>query len=272
MQLRRAIFSGASRVLVVVAEMAAAADAVVAGSVRIDATFEHLGVVWWITGDDDLDSTFTLEFRLLDEARWRPAAPATRAHPALPVDGSPLGLSYWAASALFLWPGGTHELRLMLSDPDGGSEIRILEADTRSRSPATWAGRDRYVVPGSSGGDGSASDPFRGLQSAADSALPGDVLHVAPGTNAPVQVLTSGAPGRPIVFLGPLDGSTLVDGAGASRGILTLGEWDQILSHVVIEGLSLENGHRGIDAQHTREVVIHVERRKRATSWFAITR
>jgi hypothetical protein len=233
-----------------------AADVVVAGSVRVDGTFEHLGVVWWIVGDDDLDSTFELEFRLLGETPWRPGAPAVRAYPTLVVNGSALGLNYWAASALFLQPDQTYELRLTLSDPDGGSEMRVLEAATRRPLPLVWTGRDRYVVPGSSGGNGSAANPFQGLQTAADAALPGDVLHVAAGTYTPFQVLASGLPNQPIVFLGPSEAVALVDGAGTTRGIITLGEWNQTLSHVVIEGLTLEDGHWGIDAQHSEDIVI----------------
>lgn len=48
----------------------------------------------------------------------------------------------------------------------------------------------------------------------------------------------------------------MVDGSGTERGIVTLGEWNQTLSHVVIEGLTLEEGHWGIDAQHSRDIVI----------------
>ena len=251
-----AIIAGVLCLLAFMGKGAHAADTVVAGSVQTDATFEHLGVVWWITGDDDLDSTFELEFRLLGETLWRPGAPAVRAYPTLVVNGSPLGLDYWAASALFLQPDQTYELRLTLSDPDGGSEVRILEAGTHSPLPAIWVGRDRYVVPGSSGGDGSAANPFQGLQTAADAALPGDVFHVASGTYAPFQVLASGLPDQPIVFLGPSDGSALVNGSGTTRGVITLGEWNQTLSNVVIEGLTLEDGYWGIDAQHSQDIVI----------------
>ena len=84
---------------------AEAGDAVVPGAVRADATFEHLGVVWTISGDDDLDSSMALEFRLQGDSGWRSGAPAMRAHPNLIVDGTPLGLNSWGASALFLSPG-----------------------------------------------------------------------------------------------------------------------------------------------------------------------
>ena len=49
--------------LALTASKASAADSVTPGDARIDRTYEHLGVVWWITGDDDRDSTFLLEFR-----------------------------------------------------------------------------------------------------------------------------------------------------------------------------------------------------------------
>ena len=42
------------------------------------------------------------------------------------------------------------------------------------RAPIT--GRQLYVIPGSGGGDGSAGNPFQGLQAAADDAQPGDVF------------------------------------------------------------------------------------------------
>ncbi|MDY7032259.1 MAG: hypothetical protein SVY10_10205, partial [Thermodesulfobacteriota bacterium] len=40
--------------------------------------------------------------------------------PTIYVHDGPLDLNYWAASALFLEPGQTYELRLTLTDPDGG--------------------------------------------------------------------------------------------------------------------------------------------------------
>jgi len=161
--------------------LARAGDAVVPGTVRADATFEHLGVVWTISGDDDLDSSMALEFRRQGETTWRPGAPAMRAHPTLIVNGTPLGLNSWGASALFLLPGQAYELRLTLTDPDGGGEIRTIVASTRVPPPAVYTGIDRYVVPGTGGGDGSLGNPYRGLQTAADNAQPGDVFHIAAG-------------------------------------------------------------------------------------------
>ena len=98
---------------------AAPGDAIVPGELRVDATFEHIGVRWTVSGDADLDSTMTLEFRESGATAWRPAAMAVRAYPTLIVNGSPLGLDYWAASALCLRSGASYELRATISDPDG---------------------------------------------------------------------------------------------------------------------------------------------------------
>ena len=229
---------------------------VVPGTLRVDATFEHIGALWWIDGDDDLDSSLQMEFRLEGEDSWIHAAAAMRAHPALVVNGAPLGLNFWACSALFLEPNESYELRLTLTDPDGGGETRTVVATTRLLPPADSVGRQLYVVPGTGGGDGSLINPFKGLQSAAHSAAAGDVLHVSPGTYEPFQLLSSGKPLAPIVFSGPGFGLAVVDGKATDRGIITLGEWDQTISNVVIEGLTLEDGRWGVDAQHSHEIVI----------------
>ncbi len=234
----------------------AAGNGVIPGEIRTDASYLHLGVLWSIGGDDDLDSSMILEFRWHGEGEWRMGAPAVRAYPTLPVNGAPLGLNYWAASALFLSPGTAYELRLTLSDPDGGGEVRTVTASTRAFPPANFAGIHRWVIPGSGGGDGTPGNPFRGLQAAADAAQPGDIFHIAAGVYSPFQVLASGTPTQPIVFTGPANDTAVVDGAGTDRGIVTLGEWDQTIAHVVIEGLTLQDGHWGVDAQHSHDLLI----------------
>jgi hypothetical protein len=182
--------------------------------------------------------------------------PAIRAYPTIYAHHGPLGLNYWAASALFLEPGQTYELRLTLTDPDGGGETRTITATTRIEPRPDPTGRQLYVVPGDGGGDGSVGDPFQGMQAAADAAQPSDVLRVAAGTYQPLQLLTSGTPGHPIVFRGPGDGSAVVDGGNTDRGVVTLGEWNQTIGHVIVEGLTIQNGHWGVDAQHSHDIVI----------------
>jgi hypothetical protein len=233
------------------------ADAVIGGALRVDATFQHLGVHWAISGDDDRDSGFLLEVRAQGATAWLPAAPGMRADPEMIVDGAPLGTHYWAASALFLEPATTYELRATLSDPDGGGEVRTVLGATREELQPAARGRVLYVVPGSGGGDGSAGNPFQGLQTAADAAMPGDTFHVAGGQYEAFQLSASGGPGQPISFLGPSSGAAVVDGAGTSIGVVTVGTYSSTpIAHVILQGLTIQNGLWGVDAQHSSEIAI----------------
>jgi len=236
--------------------LGAPGDAIIPGTIQADATFEHIGVVWWVQDDANHNSALTLEYRRLGESTWRPGAPAVRAYPTLMVDGAPLNLNYWAASALFLQPGQTYELRLTLADPDGGGTARTVTAATRTELQADPAGRQRYVVPGSGGGDGSLARPYQGLTAAVGAAQPGDIFNIAAGVYSPFQLLASGTAGHPIVFRGPGDGTAIVDGAGTSRGLVTLGEYDQTIGYVIVEGLTLQNGPWGVDAQRDHDIAI----------------
>ncbi|MEM7051774.1 MAG: right-handed parallel beta-helix repeat-containing protein [Acidobacteriota bacterium] len=238
-----------------------AADAVIAGAIRVDATYENLGVRWSIGGDDDGDSRLTLELRRAGTTLWRAAAPALGARPELVVNGSPLGLHYWAASALFLEPDTAYELRLRLEDPDGGSTTRVLTASTRRPIPDPPPGRLRYAVPGTGGGSGSLGDPFRGLQAAADGVVAGDVVLVDAGLYEPFAIATSGSAGAVIAFVGPPDGSAIVDGGGTDRGVVTLGTGGSApVSHLLVQGLTIQNGRWGVDLQHSSDIVLRRNR------------
>jgi uncharacterized repeat protein (TIGR01451 family) len=236
--------------------LGAASNAITPGAIHTDATFEHIGVLWEVQGDANLNSHLTLEFRRQGETTWHPGAPAVRAYPTLTVDGSPLNLNHLAASALFLQPGQTYELRLTLTDPDGGGTTQMTTATTRTELQAAPAGRQRYVVPGSGGGAGSAGNPFKGLAAAASDAQHGDIFNVAAGTYSPFQLLHSGSAGQPIVFRGPSVGTAIIDGAGTDRGVVTLGDYGQTISYVIVEGFTLQNGAWGVDAQNDSNIAI----------------
>jgi hypothetical protein len=243
-------------ILTISRSTAAPLDAVVPGQIRADATFDHISVLWWISGDANLNSAMTLEYRKAGDSVWRAGAPAGRAYPTLVVDGSALGLNYWAASALFLEPGQAYELRLTLTDPEGGGSTQTISAATRLGLRADPNGTQYYVAPGNGGGTGSVADPFLGLQTAANAAQPGDVFHIAPGVYQPFQLLASGSSGHPIVFRGPESGGAVVDGAGTTRGVVTLGEYNQTIGFVIIEKLTIQNGAWGVDAQNDHDILI----------------
>ena len=85
----------------------------------------------------------------------------------------------FAGSIFGLTPDTKYELRLKLSDPEGGSAEKLLTARTLPSPPrrqtsacgTSCHGRRR---PG--GGTGTAADPFRGLEAAQTPARPGCVL------------------------------------------------------------------------------------------------
>jgi uncharacterized repeat protein (TIGR01451 family) len=240
--------SGAAHVV-----RAAAESAIVPGDIAVRSTFVNIGVLWPVTGDVDRDSRMTLEFRQQGDTDWSPAAPAMRANPGTIVDGQPLGLNHWAASAMFLQPGTPYDLRATLSDPDGGTVTRLLSAMTRSEPQPNPNGSQRYVVPGNGGGDGSAGAPFRGASAAVAAAQPGDVFVLAAGTYAAFTVTKSGLPGTPIVFRGPIAGGAIIDGAATTRGVVTLADG---VSWVILDQLSIQNGAYGVHAQSVQNVVL----------------
>ncbi len=232
----------------------AAGEAIVAGELRIDVTPRSIGVVWFVSGDTDGDSSMTVDFRPAGASGWRPGAPAVRAWPDSVVDGVELGFGSWGTSVVHLEDGADYDLRVTLSDPDGGGATEMLDATTLSVPVA--APRIRHVVPGDGGGSGTSVNPFRGLQAAADAAAPGDTFEVAAGRYAPFQVTTSGTAGAPIAFRGPGDGSAVVDGDGTDRGVVTIGEFDITTAFVIVEGLTITDGAWGIDAQNTQDIVV----------------
>lgn len=236
--------------------VAAPQSAVVAGELRADATFTHIGVSWAISGDTNRNSTLTLEYRLVGSSTWRAAAPAMRANPSTIVEGAALNRNYHAASAMWLSDGEEYELRATLTDPDGGSTTRTITKRTRSLADFGPTVRTRFVVPGNGGGDGTLNNPYQGIQTAVDNAEPGDTFTLAAGTYQPFQILASGTQAQPIRISGPLNRKAIIDGANTTRGVVTLGESNQTLGFVILENLTIQNGAWGIDAQHTHDILI----------------
>src|SRR5690606_20809918 len=104
-----------------------------------------------------------------------------------------------------------YEVRVSLSDPDGGADTRVVTVTTRPIPVRPTPARTLHVVPGNGGGSGSAGDPYRGLEAAWAVAQPGDELLLHAGDYGGVEDddVNSGAPGNPIVIRAAGDGDVV---------------------------------------------------------------
>lgn len=85
----------------------------VPGALRSYSTIQSIGVEWDISGDADHDAVASLDYRVAGTAVWKGAMPLVR------VDYN--GANMLAGSILFLAPRTAFDIRLTLTDPDGGA-------------------------------------------------------------------------------------------------------------------------------------------------------
>ena len=126
-----------------------------------------------------------------------------------------------AGSIFDLVPGNLYNVRLTLSDPDGGSNVRTFTTSTRSIPADPPVPRYRYVVPGTGGGSGTPSSPFLGMAAANAAAAPGDVFLLGPGTYVgEIELTTSGTATNPIVWRGQDVAAVILDGEGTAKPVV----------------------------------------------------
>jgi len=97
-------------------------------------TIVNLAVDWYIKGDDNLNGEVKIQFREKGEENWQEGMPLRRV-PAGNSGNRTRPTYTWknkhSGSIFDLKPGTRYEINLRLEDPDGGSEQRMLEAQTR---------------------------------------------------------------------------------------------------------------------------------------------
>jgi len=178
-----------------------------------------------------------------------------RAYPGLVIDGNSTSRNFHAGSVMYLDPGTTYDVQLVLSDPDGGGSTSDIVVTTNT-IPQPNLANTRYVSPGNGGGSGTIADPYLGLQEAADNAVAGDHFIVSAGIYAPFELLTSGTPGNPISFISEVEHEAIIDGVNIQAGVIILGEFNGNIAHVIIDGFRIRNGLRGIDAQNSQHITV----------------
>jgi hypothetical protein len=214
-------------------------------------TLRSLGVTWVVKGDDNGNAKVDVEYRKAGAAAWKKGAPLFRVEKEFRKD-VPDGWMF-AGSLVLLEPGTAYEIKLKLSDPDGGSAEKTLKASTLAEPELPAAAPVRHVAPGNGGGTGSAADPFKGLAEAESKARPGDLLLIHGGSYPGVfSVRKSGEAGKPIVWRGAGDGEALIGGPEAAKeGIRADG-----LHDVWFERLVVRNKDYGLTAHESAGIVV----------------
>ncbi len=205
-----------------VAVLQAQSNGVTPGAIRPYATISSIGLEWDLTGDANHNATAGVEFRVAGTGTWRSALPLVR------VDYN--GANTLAGSILFLNSDTTYDIRMTLTDPDGGSVTQSLAVATRPVPAMPSAGRRFHVAPGSGGGDGSAGNPFKGVPAAEVFAQPGDVF-----------LVHAGSYGGRITFTKPGTSSAYVVWMSAGDGEALFAGIDVSASYVWLEGLTLRD-------------------------------
>jgi hypothetical protein len=175
-------------------------NAIAADTPQFTTTYNSISVDLAFTGDDDADSTAKIQFRRSGESEWRDGLDLWRW-----ADKTTRGFT---GSVLLLQPGTSYEIRVAVSDPDGGNVEQRGIATTRvdglfpepeKLSPTHYVD----AVTGSDSNDGlSPSSAWGTLEravTAANKAQGSMVVRVAPGYYAAPSTTLIGN-SQPIAF------------------------------------------------------------------------
>jgi hypothetical protein len=184
-------------------------------------TITNLAVEWMIEGDDNLNATVLTEYRMTGAKEWRPAMPLVRVPPGNTGNRTKptrMWPNKFSGSIFDLKPDQEYEIRLRLSDPDGGRDEQVVSVSTR---PVPRPAPDARVIEVAA----------RSFKDAALTAEPGDILLLAPGYYGDFTMERDGLPGKPIVIRAdhahPVINSTFDSISLENR------------SHVILEGVSV---------------------------------
>ncbi|MGR3343641.1 MAG: chondroitinase-B domain-containing protein, partial [Paracoccaceae bacterium] len=196
------------------------------GSLEIDPpTLRSLGFSLPIaSGDENYNAVAEVEYRKQSTSDWRTGLPLLRIRPEMadfPRDES------FAGSIFGLDEDATYEVRITISDPDGGNATRM--ATVRTRPIPTANPVNPYLVNVSNSAE---------LSAALSNAVPGHVITLAPGTYVGdflIRKPNNGTRENPIFIRGTNRGSVIIKGKFEfSFGILS--------DYVTLEDVTLDAG------------------------------
>lgn len=181
---------------------AAAQNGSTAGSLELYPTLMSVGARLTYSGDANANATARLEWRVPGAPVWQTGVSMTR-----------ITNSRWAGSLFWLTADTQYEVRVVITDPDGGGSTSGT-VRTRREPQALLPARTWWVATnGNDGNPGTSASPFATWQAAANVAQPGDEIRVRPGIYyQTLDVPRAGTSASPIALVadGPgviLDGS-----------------------------------------------------------------
>ena len=234
------------------ASAATTVNAVRAGELVIDPpTLINLGFEWVIQGDDNRNARVDVAYRKKGDTDWKTAMPLLRLQHERVYQGEGVFNvempNMFAGSILDLQENTAYEVRLTLSDPDGGGAVRTVTVKTRAEPMPASGGHVYHVYPRDWKGPkepGSFNDlmcAYNYYCGGGDTQTggrprvkPGDIILVHAGTyryhpefytgdrsinaTTPVEgtyyLFGSGTPEKPIVIKAAGDGEVIFDGGG----------------------------------------------------------
>ena len=211
------------------------------GTLQTYSTIKSIGVEWSISGDTNNNAQALVQYRINGATTWLDAQPLFR------VDFQSYDML--AGSIMFLNQATEYEVKLEFSDPDGGSETRTELIATKPVPSFPTTGNTYHVIPGTTGGDGSPTNPFQGIMTAQNVAQPGDIflLHAGDyGTDGQVLFTKSGEPNKHIVWQSAGDGDVIFNQVRITTNYIWLHELNFIYADGNDYGLRTSNAPIGV--------------------------
>lgn len=224
-----------------------------AASMRTYSTIQTIGVEWDLTGDANHNATCAVQYRKQGATAWKQGLNLFRVDNRTQMgvkQGQACSPGYtcairhfnmFAGSIFFLEAGATYEVKMDISDADGGSTSRTVNVTTQPFPVLPTSGRTFHVAPGTGGGDGSQQNPFKGFAAAEAVAQPGDIFLVHTGSYGGYTFTKAGTSSKYIVWKAAGDGEVSID-HGRGTGYIFFGYGMLFVSgdYIWIEGFTLK--------------------------------
>ena len=229
-----------------------AADGIQVGDVIVDSpTICCLGFSVPVSGDDDYDAVATIEYRESGNGGWSQGLPLLRVHPELTSGetppstyGLPVPAEQFAGSVFGLSPATAYDVRISVTDPDGGDRTQTVVVTTRQLPLANPATPRLVPVENSSE-----------LSNALSTAQAGDVIELAAGTYpGAITLNANGTPTNPIIIRGASADTVTINATGSTYGVSLMG------AHNYLEYVTVSGSTWGARTYNTQGTVIQHSR------------